>query len=114
MASETSSKQSEGIQNLLIEAARTELAAMSAAAKFLAGWAESADKYTQAMSDELARISEGSTTSNEIIGRVTDLTREYLRNLTELPTVAVRHFSSEIEKLAKPQGKRTRSARAKD
>jgi hypothetical protein len=114
MASETSSKQSEEIQRLVIEAARTQLAAISAATKFWAGWAESADKYTQAISDELAKISEGGTTSKEIVGRFADLTREYLRNLTELPTAAVRQFSGEIEKLSKPQGKRTRSAKAKD
>jgi hypothetical protein len=114
MASETSSKQSEEIQNLVIEAARTQLAAISAATRFWAGWAESADKYTQAISDELAKISEGTTNSKDVVGRLADLTREYLRNLTDLPNAAVRQFSGELEKISKPQTKRTRSAKAKD
>jgi hypothetical protein len=114
MPSETSSTQSEDIQRLMIEAARTQLAAISAATKFWAGWAESADKYSQAISDELAKISEGGTTSKDVVGRLADLTREYLRNLAELPNTALRQFSGEIEKISKPQAKRTRSAKAKD
>lgn len=114
MASETSSTQSDDIQKLIIEAARTQLAAISAATKFWAGWAQSADKYAQSLSDELARISEGNTDSKEVVGRLTDLTREYLRNLSELPNLTARQFSGEIEKLGKPAAKRARSAKAKD
>ncbi|MFY9553671.1 MAG: hypothetical protein WAV47_03015 [Blastocatellia bacterium] len=114
MASETSSSQSDEIQKLIIEAARTQLAAISAATRFWAGWAQSADKYTQAISDELAKISEGTTDSKDIVGRMADLTREYLRNLADLPNAALQQFSGEVEKLAKPQAKRTRSAKAKE
>jgi hypothetical protein len=102
------------IQKLIIEAARTQLAAISAATKFWVGWAQSADKYAQSLSDELAKISDGSTDSKEVVGRLTDLTREYLRNLSELPNMTARQFSGEIEKLAKPAVKRARSAKAKD
>jgi hypothetical protein len=114
MTSEPSTKQSEEIQRLMIEAARTQLAAISAVTKFWAGWAESADKYTQSISDELARISEGDIASKDIIARVADLTREYMRELTDLPTMAVRQFSSEIEKISKPQPKRARNVKVKE
>lgn len=114
MASETSSTQSEDIQRLVIEAARTQLAAISAATRFWAGWAESADKYTRALSSELAKISEGGASSKDVVGRFADLTREYLRDLTELPNAAMRQFSAEIETISKAQAKRTRSAKAKD
>lgn len=114
MASETSSTQSEEIQRLVIEAARTQLAAISAATRFWAGWAESADKYTRALSSELAKISEGGANSKDAVGRFADLTREYLRDLTELPNAAMRQFSGEIETISKPQAKRARSAKAKD
>ena len=48
-------------------------------------------------------------------------TREYLRDLSELPTASVKQFNSELEKVGTTnrrkrtgQGKRTRAARAKD
>ena len=112
MASNTSN--SPEIQRLLIETARVQLAAVGAAVKFWASWAESADNYTQALSGELAKISEKETKPSEIISRTVDLTREYVRNLTELPSVAVHRFNSEIEKMGPSKGPRKRAARAKE
>jgi hypothetical protein len=82
--------------------------------KFWAGWAQSADKYTQGISEELARISGGSAGSESAITRLGDLTREYVRELGNLPSVAAEQFSGEIEKLSKSKGQRTRAARAKE
>jgi hypothetical protein len=98
----------------MIEAARTQLAAITAVTKFWAGWAESADKYSRAISQELTSITDGEANSKEAIARLSDLTREYLRELTELPNAAVRQFSDDMEKLARPRAKRARNARAKD
>src|SRR5437660_1675393 len=113
MVSNTSSSPEE-IQKLLIETARVQLAAVGAAVKFWASWAESADNYTQALSSELAKISEKKIKPSEIIPRTADLTREYVRNLIELPSVAVHRFNSEIEKMGPSNGPRKRAARAKD
>jgi hypothetical protein len=113
MTSTTSSNTSEEIQKLLIETARVQLAAVSAAVKFWASWAESADKYTQALNDELAKMSDKEIKPSEIVTRTADLTREYVRNLLELPTVAMARFSSEIEKMGSSKGPRKRAARAK-
>ena len=33
--------------------------------------------------------------------------------MTELPTVAVKHFNSQLEKIGKPASRRTRAARVK-
>jgi hypothetical protein len=112
MASKTSN--SPEIQKLLIETARVQLAAVGAAVKFWASWAESADNYTQALSGELAKISEKEIEPSEIISRTADLTREYVRNLIELPSVAVHRFNSEIEKMGPSKGPRKRAARAKE
>jgi len=98
----------------MIEMARTQLAAVTAVVKFWDGWVKSADQYTQAISAELSKVDQGSEGSKEFVGRLTDLSREYLRNLTELPNVAVKQFTSEIEKIGQPAAKRTRAARAKD
>ncbi len=98
----------------MIEVARTQLAAVTAALKFWGGWVESADKYTQSISQELTRVSQGGANSKEFVGRLTDLSREYLRNMISLPNVAVDHFTNEIEKISRPAAKRTRKARAKE
>ena len=117
MTSTSSAAQAEQIRDVLVEVARTQVAAFTSAMKFWGGWVNSIDKYAQGIGDELAKISEGKVDSNEVMGRLADLSREYLRNVTELPNVAVKHFTDEIEKITKdqpkPQGKRRRAARAK-
>jgi hypothetical protein len=112
-----SSKQSDQLRGALVEAARTQLAAVSAGIKFWAGWVESADKYTRALNDELAKLEE-SGDSTDMAGRLSDLTREYLRNMTQLPSTAVKEFNSQLETIgkakAKAKPKRTRVAKAKE
>src|SRR6266516_166113 len=108
-----SSKQGDQLRGVLVEAARTQLAAVSAGIKFWAGWVESADKYTRAINDELAKLEEAGE-SSDIVGRISDLTREYLRNMTQLPSAAVKEFNSQLETIGKPKAKRTRAARAKE
>lgn len=117
MAQTGTTKSTEEIREIMVEVARTQLAAVTAALKFWGGWVESADKYTQKISAELTRVSEGADDSQKFVGRLTDFSREYLREMIALPTTAVDHFASEIEKISKPVGKaapaRARKARAK-
>jgi hypothetical protein len=98
----------------MIEVARTQLAAVTAALKFWGGWVESADKYTQSISEELNRVGQKGADSREFVGRLTDLSREYLRNMISLPNLAVEHFTNEIEKISKPAVKPSRKTRAKE
>ena len=109
-----SKAQTDEVRQVVLAAARTELAAISAAIGFWAGWVESAGRYTQALGQELAGIEEGSANSDEVVGRLTDLSRQYLRELSELPRSSVKQFTSELKKISQPKGKRTRAARAKD
>ncbi len=110
-----SSKQTDQLRGVLVEAAQTQLAAVGAVIKFWAGWAESADKYTRAVNAELAKLEQRGETG-DTVGRLSDLTREYLRNMTQLPSLAVKEFNSQLETIGKPKpkAKRTRAARAKD
>jgi hypothetical protein len=109
----SSSKQSDQLRGVLVEAARTQLAAVSAGITFWSGWVESADKYTRALNDELTKL-EASGDSTDIVGRLSDLTREYLRNMTHLPSTAVKEFNTQLATIGKAKPKRTRAAKAKE
>jgi hypothetical protein len=114
MAQSASSKQTQQVRTMMVEVARTQLAAVTAALKFWGGWVESADRYTKKLSTELNRVDDGGADSKQFVGRVTDLSREYLREMISLPNVAVNHFTSEMERISSPIGKRARRARAKN
>jgi hypothetical protein len=105
--------QGDQLRGVLVEAARTQLAAVSAGVKFWADWVQSADKYTRALNAELAKLEEPGD-PGDVVGRVSDLTREYLRNLTQLPSSAFKEFNTQLETIGKPKPKRTRSARVKE
>jgi hypothetical protein len=107
------SAQRDQLRDVLVEAARTELAAVSAGIKFWAAWVESADRYTRALDDELAKL-EQTGESGDLVGRISDLTREYLRNVTKLPSAAVSEFNSRLETIGKPKPRRARAARVKE
>jgi hypothetical protein len=103
MAFTTSSRRaSTELTMLMVELARTELAAVSAMVKFWRGWVESADKFTAALSTELTRVAEHGEASPQFAGRLTDSTREYLRNVAGLPNLAINQFTNELEKIGKP------------
>ena len=102
------------VRDLVVEAARTQLAAVSAGIKFWGAWIESADRYTRAVGAELARLEDENEPTGDLAARLADHTRSYLREMTTLPTVAVQHFNGELEKIGRPKRRRTRSARVKD
>lgn len=103
----------DAVRDVLVEAARTQLAAVSAVTTFWAGWAERANTYAKAVSDELATLDAADGDPGELVGRITDLTRQYVRDLTELPTLSVQHFNSQLETIGKRTARRTRAARVK-
>ena len=103
----------DAVRDVLVEAARTQLAAVSAVTTFLAGWAERANVYAKAVGDELAALEASDGDPSELVGRISDLTRQYLRDLTELPTLSVQHFNSQLETIGKRTPRRTRAARVK-
>ena len=102
------------VRDLVVEAARTQLAAVSAGIHFWAAWIDSADRYTQAIGAELARLEGDKEPAGDIAARLADCTRAYVRELTTLPAVAVQHFNGELEKIGQPKRRRSRSARVKE
>jgi hypothetical protein len=97
------------LKDVLTDASRMQFAAVSAAVAFWSGWTESAAGYARGMADELTELSGGDASTDDVIGRMVDLNREYLRKLTELPPAAAEQFDQEIRKM---EGNRTRSSRA--
>lgn len=117
MAEATASATNEELRSIVIELARTELAAVGSALKFWGDWVASAGKYTQQLRAELDKADQGEATSRQFVGKLSDLTREYLREVMTLPVAAVEHFNKEVEKTAPaatPAAKRKRRARAKE
>ena len=100
-------KQVNAVREVIVHAARIQLASITSLSRFVAGWVQSADRYAQAISDELLGRVHGETASSELVGRLAAASSLHLREVTELPTLAVRHFNNELTKPAKSR-KRTR------
>ena len=103
----------EDVRQVLLESARIQFAALNAAVTFWSGWAEKTSKLAQAANEQLVLLGKEGADANKIVGTVTDLSREYVRSLTELPNQAVTRFNSDVAK-GGPAKARSRAARAKD
>ena len=125
MAPASSATQKDQIRIVMIEAARTQMAAVQAGVSFWSGWVDAADRYAAALNDELAKLEADPAGTGDLTGRLTDITRAYLRELTELPSAAVKRFNTQLEQVgtarpkpaAAPAAKaapRKRAARAKE
>ena len=103
-SSESSAGQhSDAVRELLVHATRVQLATLTSVSKFFVGWTHSADRYAQAVSDELLRRAQGETAPHELLGRLATVSSRHLREVTALPTDVVSHFNSELAKQTKPR-----------
>src|SRR5207245_9216846 len=91
---------SDAVRELITHGARIQLASITAASKFFAGWATSADRYVQAVSAELRARIQGEMESTELGAHLATASTEHLDELTALPNVAVRHFNRELATVA--------------
>ena len=88
--------EAETARDVVMHIARIELASITAASKFFAGWAVSADRYVQAVNGEIRARLQGETESNELASHLAAASNEHLHELTALPNVAVRRFNREL------------------
>jgi hypothetical protein len=93
----------EAVRELLVHATRVQLAPLTSVSKFVVGWTQAADRYTQALSDELLSRAHGETASRELLGRVATVSSAHLREVTALPTEVVSHFNAQLAKQTKPR-----------
>jgi hypothetical protein len=80
------------------QTARVQIAALAAAGRFVAGWAHAADRFAQAVGDELLRRVDGETDSRELIVGVATATNVHLHELTTLPGAAANHFDARLSR----------------
>jgi hypothetical protein len=109
MATTRKAAQTERPRDLMLQVARIQLASITAASRFLAGWAQSADRYVQAISDELRARVQGEKASTELAAGLATVSTEHLHELTALPNIAVRHFNRELTDKSDltPKGKKS-------
>jgi hypothetical protein len=98
------------VRELIVHATRIQHASITAASTLFAGWVQSADRYTQAISAELLGRVQGETASRELIGRLAVVSSTHLREVTALPGMAVGHFNGELTKTAKPRRRMRKGA----
>jgi hypothetical protein len=79
--------------------ARIQIAACTAAAKTLNEWAQTADRFAQAVGDELLRRVNGESDSSELVARITTASSTHLRELTALPRAAADHFDTRLARV---------------
>lgn len=89
---------SEAVTAIARESARIQLAALAAAGKVLAGWAQAADRLAHAVGDELLRRVDGETDSRELIVGVASATAVHLHELAALPSAAANRFDTRFSR----------------
>jgi hypothetical protein len=77
---------------------RIQIAALTAAGNAVTGWAHAADRFAQAVGDELLRRVDGETDSRELIVGVASATNAHLRELATLPSAASNHFDTRLSR----------------
>jgi hypothetical protein len=102
----------DAVRELLVHAARVQLATLTSMSKFFVGWAQAADRYAQGFSDEVLSRVHGETASRELLGRLATVSSTQLREVTALPTEVVSHFNAELAKQtnSRPQRRARRQA----
>jgi hypothetical protein len=103
----------EALRELVLYATRVQLATVTSISKFVVGWAESADRYAQAVSNELLNRAHGETESHELVGRLATVSSAHLREVAALPTEVVSHFNSELVRRDGVEPRKRKAARRK-
>jgi hypothetical protein len=106
-------KRSEPLRELFLHATRVELATVTSISKFVVGWAQSADRYAHAVSNELLSRAHGETESHELVSRLATVSSAHLREVTALPTEVVSHFNSKLAKREEVEPRKRKAARRK-
>ncbi len=103
----------EDIRAVMMETAKVQVAALNAGIEFWSSWVESATKFAQAATTELAALSTGDADADHTLSRIADSSRTYLDAITELPGKAAARFTQELKTSPRAGVKPPRAAKAK-
>jgi hypothetical protein len=90
----------DALANVARHAAHVQIAALTATASVIAGWARAADRLVQAVGDELLRRVDGETGSRELVVQVASATDAHLHELAALPSAAANHFDTRLSRVS--------------
>lgn len=106
----------ENIKDLMLETAKVQMAALDASISFWKTWIEVASEYSKTVSEVLVEMAEKDSDRGEVLSKITDSGRTMLREMTNLPDLAIKKFNEEVERAtAQSKGKRpSRAGKAKE
>jgi hypothetical protein len=107
-SSTSNGRHSDAVRELLVHATRVQLATLTSVSKFFVGLTQAADRYAQAVSEELLSRAHGETAPHELLGRLATVSSRHLGEVTALPTDVVNHFNSQLAGETKPPPARRR------
>jgi hypothetical protein len=105
--------QANDIRQLMMETAKVQVASLDAGIAFWTGWVERTSAFAKTANAELLSLTKESADTDKSIARLVDSSREYLRQVTELPSLAAAEFSSRLNKSGSAGRSPRRSGRAK-
>ena len=86
------------IRKIMLETASMQLATLNAGIMFWSQWVQYATRYAEAAKRELAAMEGKSANANELLARLTDSSREYMRDLAGIPDRVKSQFNAELKK----------------
>ncbi len=94
------------IRKIMLETASMQLATLNAGIMFWSQWVQYATRYAEAAKRELAVMEGKGVNANELLARLTDSSREYMRELAGIPDRVKSQFNAELKKSRTARGYR--------
>jgi len=113
---EKSTSRDTDIQALLLEAVEVQLAAFRANINFWTEWVEEATRFSEQTMRRLSELQADPAENGRVLLEMTDLSRESLRSMTQLPRRSAEFFIRELdnfEKAKKSRGNDSEKSRNK-
>ena len=100
MPPKSSSREVE-IREVLVNAVEVQLAAMKAAVGFWREWMERTMEFVKTASTQMRDIRSEDKDAGEVLLEITDMARESVRSMTDLPRSAAERFIAELDAVEK-------------
>jgi len=110
-AGSVSDRGSSAVRDLVVHTTRLQLAVLTSISRLVVGWARSADRYAQAVSDEFLSRVHDDIPSRELVTHLAVVSSTHLHEVSALPADAVSYFTSELATTAQPRARRRTRAR---